>query len=103
MNCTKEQILYGRKNLFFESLKMRNNYLQLLLLTMLINTELYSQNKSMELSNYQLRIAKATDSIKLDGMLKAAAWETAETATDFWMQFPNVDSMALAGTEIRMT
>lgn len=64
---------------------------------------LYSQNKSMELSNSQLNIARATDLIEVDGILEETSWEIADRATDFWMQFPNDDSKAQAHTEIRMT
>jgi hypothetical protein len=68
-----------------------------------MDTGLYSQNKSMELCNYQLNITRATGTIKVDGILDEESWESAGKATDFWMQFPNDNVKAQARTEIRMT
>ncbi|WP_282136718.1 carbohydrate binding family 9 domain-containing protein [Seonamhaeicola maritimus] len=70
---------------------------------MFLDLGLYAQGKSMELSDYQLQIAKSTDLMEVDGVLEENSWKNADIASDFWMQFPSDNTKAQARTEIRMT
>ncbi len=70
----------------------------LFLLSML---SLYGQNNA---ENYQLRVKKATESIKLDGALNESAWQTGEEkANHFKLTFPNDTAYSAWTTEARMT
>lgn len=82
---------------------MRHFYLFLLICTMPICVDLNAQNSNKDLSNYQLKISRATDPIQLDGLLEENSWQNADVATDFWMQFPKDNIRADPRTEIRMT
>jgi Domain of unknown function (DUF5916)/Carbohydrate family 9 binding domain-like len=52
---------------------------------------------------YQLRIAKATDAIKIDGELNEASWQNAHSIQNFWQIFPVDTGKAQRQTEVRMT
>ncbi|HLG40269.1 MAG TPA: carbohydrate binding family 9 domain-containing protein, partial [Chitinophagaceae bacterium] len=61
-----------------------------------INNENYQQE-------YQLRIAKAIDAIKIDGELNEASWQTAHTIKNFWQKQPVDTGRAQRQTEVRTT
>jgi hypothetical protein len=52
---------------------------------------------------YQLRIAKASDVIKIDGELNEASWQTAHTIKNFWQKQPVDTGRAQRQTEVRTT
>lgn len=52
---------------------------------------------------YQVRINRATDAIKIDGNLSEASWKNADIAGDFWMSFPTDEERANPKTEVRVT
>ncbi|HLF45456.1 MAG TPA: DUF5916 domain-containing protein [Chitinophagaceae bacterium] len=52
---------------------------------------------------YQLRIAKATDVIKIDGELNEASWQNAHFINNFWLQNPDDNRYAKRQTEVRIT
>jgi Domain of unknown function (DUF5916)/Carbohydrate family 9 binding domain-like len=54
-------------------------------------------------SNYQLKIAKATGAIRVDGVVAEEDWTKADVATDFYMVLPMDTSYAKLKTEVRMT
>ncbi|CAN5301842.1 hypothetical protein BH11BAC6_BH11BAC6_11430 [soil metagenome] len=60
----------------------------------------FAQKKN---STYQLHIAKALSSVKVDGVMDEPAWTNAEVATNFFMVLPMDTSHAKVSTEIRMT
>jgi len=51
----------------------------------------------------QLHIKKTNDRIIIDGAMTEPAWQTAETASDFFMVLPMDTSKANVPTEVRMT
>ncbi len=53
--------------------------------------------------DYQLRIAKATDAIKIDGELNEATWQHAHTINNFWQKQPVDTGRAQRQTEIKAT
>ncbi len=55
----------------------------------------YSQNKSFT-------VKYISEEIKLDGDLNEAAWQTAESAKDFWQYFPTDSVQAQQQAEIKM-
>ena len=52
---------------------------------------------------YQVKISRATDEIRVDGVLDEASWRDAKKASDFWMSFPNDTNKADPKTEVRLT
>ncbi len=52
---------------------------------------------------YQLKIVRATDEIKLDGIVEEATWKVADVATDFWQKTPRDDIKAVLRTEMRLS
>ncbi len=52
---------------------------------------------------YQLRIKKTTQPVKVDGLQDDAAWQTAESAKDFWLKFPRDDVKANHKTEVKVS
>ncbi|MEL6923460.1 MAG: DUF5916 domain-containing protein [Bacteroidota bacterium] len=55
--------------------------------------------------DYQIRIAKTSETITIDGVPSETVWSTADVATDFWYSFPTDDKRAEEEirTEVRMT
>ena len=51
----------------------------------------------------RLHIKKATDPIKLDGVLDEASWSEAERTTEFWQYFPTDTVTATEQSVVRMT
>lgn len=54
-------------------------------------------------SHFQLKIAKATGVIKVDGFADEEDWQRADVAKDFFMVLPMDTSYAKVKTEVRMT
>ena len=54
-------------------------------------------------NNFQLHIHKTTAPVKIDGIMDEAAWQEAETASDFFMVLPMDTSKAKVNTEVKMT
>lgn len=52
---------------------------------------------------YQLKIVRAIDEIKLDGIVEEATWQAADFATDFWQKTPRDDVKAVLRTEMRLS
>lgn len=52
---------------------------------------------------YQIAIQRASASIQLDGVLDEEAWQNAETASDFFQNYPFDTSFADVKTEVRIT
>jgi hypothetical protein len=50
-----------------------------------------------------LNIKKAQGKIEIDGELNEHDWQLAETAKDFWQNFPYDSSLSLTKTEVRLT
>jgi len=70
-------------------------------LFLLVTLSLSSQNNA---ENYQIRIKKSSEAIKLDGALDEAAWQTGEEkAEGFKLCFPNDTAYSPWATETRMT
>ena len=65
----------------------------------------YSQqvNNDNYQEQYQLRIAKATDAIKIDGELNEASWQNAHRIKDFWQKSPVDTGRAQRQTVASMT
>jgi len=61
-----------------------------------INNNNYQQD-------YQLKINKATDAIKIDGELNEAAWQKAHRIKKFWQKFPVDTGLAQRDTEVMAT
>jgi len=53
--------------------------------------------------DYQLKIAKASDVIKLDGELNEASWQNAKSISNFWQKAPVNTGHAKRQTEVRTT
>ncbi len=53
--------------------------------------------------DYQMAIAKTSESIKLDGDFTESAWKQAETNSPFWKKFPNDEGRPKRNTDIRIT
>lgn len=53
--------------------------------------------------DYQLRIEKTSEPIKLDGKLEESVWKKDNYATDFWLSFPVDDKRADLKTTVRAT
>jgi hypothetical protein len=54
-------------------------------------------------SNLKLHIRETTDRPVIDGQMNEAAWQEAETATNFFMVLPMDTSRASVNTEVKMT
>lgn len=52
---------------------------------------------------YKLHIRKSTSDIKIDGIFDEAAWENAETSTDFIRKFPNDLAIPIRRTIVKTT
>ena len=52
---------------------------------------------------YQLKIKKAQDEIKVDGLLSEDSWKQAEIAKGFWEKFPTGNIAAKRETEVMLT
>ena len=52
---------------------------------------------------FQVRIARTSEKIKIDGELNEAVWKSADKAGDFWMNFPVDDEKANPKTEVQLT
>lgn len=52
---------------------------------------------------YQLRISKTEEKIKLDGQLNESVWQNAPAVSDFWLSFPVDDKRADLTTSIKVT
>lgn len=66
-----------------------------------ITVSLISQNNA---ENYQIRVKKSTEAIKLDGVLNEPAWQTgSEKADHFILNFPNDTAFSPWTTEARLT
>lgn len=61
------------------------------------------QNVPDQLTNNQLQIQKASSTILLDGIIDEQAWNEADVASNFWMQYPIDNVKADARTEVRVT
>jgi hypothetical protein len=61
-----------------------------------INNENYQQD-------YQLKIAKSADAIKIDGELNELSWQNAHSIKNFWQKFPVDTGYAKRQTEVRVT
>jgi hypothetical protein len=60
-------------------------------------------NNSNYQQEYQLRIAKTADAIKIDGELNETSWQTAHAIKNFWQKFPVDTGRAQRQTEVRVT
>lgn len=74
-----------------------NRSLVLLGLFALLFGPVWSQMPGPE--NYRIRIQKTDAPVKLDGVLDEPAWQSAEKARDFYMQFPLDTAYAVTRTE----
>jgi len=52
---------------------------------------------------YQLKINKTEEKIKLDGQLNEAVWQNAQAVSDFWLSFPVDDKKADLSTSMKVT
>jgi len=86
--------------LLVKTLRTLTKPLLLFLYSLLISLPLLAQKKN---DAYQLRIARTTAPIKVDGIMDDEGWVSAEVATDFWMVQPMDTSKAKVRTEVRMT
>lgn len=65
--------------------------------------EAEAQQTPPDLSSFQLQIRKATGKITLDGRLDEADWKTADTATNFFCNFPSDTAYCKIKTEAWVT
>lgn len=73
--------------------------LKLLPVFCLLTLQIFAQKKN---SNYQYHIHRATSPIHIDGVMDEPAWQSAESARDFFMVLPMDTSKAKVPTEVRM-
>ena len=59
------------------------------------------QDGSKFQQQYQLKIKKSVENIKIDGEFNESTWKTADVAKDFWMKWPNDNQKAKRPTEVR--
>ncbi len=73
-------------------------------LILLLLSSFGSQAQSLQ-DQYQLKIAKTSEKITVDGALDEDVWKDADIATDFWMSFPvdGVKADSNIRTIVRMT
>ena len=65
--------------------------------------QIFANNDRDNQEDYQIRINRATDPIRVDGDLSEASWKNADVASDFWMSFPTDEERANPKTEVRVT
>lgn len=65
----------------------------------LISFKVCAQKKN---ASFQLQIHRATLPVKVDGLMDDAAWERADSASNFFMVLPMDTSLARVKTEVRM-
>src|SRR5438045_6205442 len=75
-------------------------YLILLFSLLEVSFSISAQKKN---SQYQLKIAKASGTITIDGIVNEEDWQKADVAKDFYMVLPMDTSFAKVKTEVRMT
>ncbi len=82
-----------------------NILLPLFFLLSLLNSKLLAQQGNTFRDDYQYHIKKTTESIKIDGVIEEAVWETAQTATNFFYITPVAEKKVEQRdqTEVRMT
>ncbi len=73
--------------------------MRFLLWFLLCGVTVFAQKKN---EAYQYHIREASSSIKVDGLEDDAAWQTTETAKDFFMITPMDTSQSRAKTEVKM-
>ena len=73
----------------------------LFLFCLLLSTTLLSAQKKN--GGYQLHIHRASSPVTIDGIMDEAAWQAAETATDFYMVLPMDTSHARVRTDVKMS
>ncbi|MBM3400654.1 MAG: carbohydrate binding family 9 domain-containing protein [Bacteroidetes bacterium] len=80
---------------------------QLLLLFFLnvLLLQLSAQDKEIESiqKNYQLKIQRTSEKIKIDGELNETTWQKAELAKSFWRKFPTDGGKAKRQTDVRIS
>jgi len=74
----------------------------LIILSCLLHVNAQIDNSDYQ-QQYQLKIAKATDAIKVDGELSEVSWQNAHSAKNFWQKEPIDTGHAKRDTEVRMT
>ncbi len=72
--------------------------MRFLLWFLLCGVTVFAQKKN---EAYQYHIREASSSIKVDGLEDDAAWQTTETAKDFFMITPMDTSQSRAKTEVK--
>jgi len=65
----------------------------------LISFKVVAQKKN---ASFQLHIHRASNPVKVDGLMEDEAWQEADSATDFFMVLPMDTSLARVKTEVRM-
>ncbi len=63
-------------------------------------TPLVAANSSLIMAEYECRIQRTDETIRIDGILSESIWGTVPAATDFWMSYP-VDNKRV-GDDFRM-
>jgi hypothetical protein len=66
-------------------------------------TDFAQINNANYQQDYQLKMVKAADLIKVDGILDETSWQTAHFINNFWQKFPVDTGKAHRQTEVRMT
>ena len=75
----------------------------LLCLLLGIGVQTFAQNGLMNQENYQLHIKKASDKIKIDGILDESDWTAADKTSEFLRKWPDDTGKPKRQTEVRMT
>ncbi|MEN8249316.1 MAG: DUF5916 domain-containing protein [Bacteroidota bacterium] len=70
------------------------------LFILLTATTLWAQNPPIE---SVVKIKRASDKLKVDGLLDEQSWEAADVAKDFYKAYPVDNDFATAQTEVRLT
>ena len=82
---------------------MKLFFLPAIALLSLVAVQSAAQNATPDYERRQLRIFKAEQPIRLDGLLEEAAWAKAETGGGFFLQFPVDTGLSKEQTEVRVT
>lgn len=83
---------------------MPTRYSIIALVCLFLSTIIWAQQPHPKIGiNYEIHIQKATQSIKLDGILNDPDWQNAQIAKDFYQTLPDDQDFAHSKTEVRIT
>ena len=86
--------------------KYRNNTMRpslLFLFFICLSANIKAQDTRPNQEIFSLKISKAIDDIRLDGVIDEKTWEEVDVASDFWQKEPRDDIKASSVTEMRLS